>query len=284
MDEGCSEYAELACGYKDTSETAAEAYLAVPNISLTEWGDNAFDFDQVFLWMTYFVQRHGEDALPLLVGRLENGIQGVELAMSASGSARTFQDHFSDWMAATYLDAPGSLGYERVDLGRVYRDSISVPAAAGNRIVRLWGTDYLALGAGSGVGVEIESTGDNDLMVALITDRNGSPTSVDIRIPAGTGRRIGSFGSATRALAVTRTSGTDEFYTFGVELLDGSSAAAADFDTSGLVDFTDFLAFASHYAQSVEQPDYDPSYDLDGSRDIGFSDFLIFARNFGKWP
>jgi len=42
VDEGCSEYAELACGYKDTTRTAAAAYLEVPNISLTAWSDNAF--------------------------------------------------------------------------------------------------------------------------------------------------------------------------------------------------------------------------------------------------
>ena len=283
VDEGCSEYAELACGYKDTSRTAAEAYLDVPNISLTAWSDNAFDFDKAFLWTAYFAQRHGDSALRNLVALPDNGIQGVELTMSAAGSADTFQDQFAGWMAATYLDGPRDLGYDRINLGPVRREAVAVPSGSRSRLVRLWGIDYLDLGASGGIGIDIVPPGDSDLMVVLISDDVEDPAAADIRIPAGIPRRIGSFATATRALAVTRTSGTNESYTFSVALMDGNSTLACDFDVSGLVDFTDFLAFASHYALSAGESGFDPSYDFDGDRDVDFADFLTFARHFGEW-
>jgi hypothetical protein len=283
VDEGCSEYAELACGYKDTSQTAGEAYLQVPNISLTAWSDNAFDFDQSFLWMTYFVQRYGDATLNRLVSLPENGVQAVELAMADAGSGDTFQDHFARWMAATYLDGPGDQGYARIDLGPVYRDTLGVPSDTRSRVVRLWGIDYLDLGHTAGVGIDIGSSGDNDLMVLLISTVEGASSVDRVRIPAGTRRRIGAFGSATRALAVTRSSGADESYTLGSLLMEGNSALACDFDASGLVDFTDFLTFAAHYARSSGDAGFDPSFDLDADRDIDFADFLIFARHFGTF-
>ena len=53
IDEVCSEYAELACVYKDTLETAGETFLGTPNVSLTVWEDLPFDFDQTYLFMTW---------------------------------------------------------------------------------------------------------------------------------------------------------------------------------------------------------------------------------------
>jgi len=203
--------------------------------------------------------------------------------MAAAGAVNTFQDHFAAWMAATYLDGPGDFGYRRIDLGPVYRDAVAVPSDTRTRIVRLWGIDYLDLGESGGIGIDIGPTGDSDLMAVLILEESGTLTTTDIRIPAGTRRRIGSFGITTRALAVTRTSGTGEYYTFSISLLSGDSVLACDFDVSGLVDFTDFLAFASHYALLAGESGFDPSYDLDGDRDVDFADFLIFARHFGQW-
>lgn len=283
VDEGCSEYAELACGYKDTSTAAAEAFLQVPNISLTAWSDNALDFDKAFLWMTYFAQRHGDEAVRRLVGLSENGAQGVERAMSEAGTGDSFRDHFAQWMAATWLDGGGDLGYARIDLGPAHADTVSVPSEAQSRVVRLWGIDYLDLGASDGIGVDIGPDGDADLTVLLIATAGGWPTVSEVRVPPGTTRRIGSFGTASRVLAVTRTSGTWESYTYSAALMAGSSPRACDFDASGLVDFTDFLAFAVHYATSADEWGFDASFDLDGDRDVDFPDFLLFVRQFGKF-
>ena len=55
-----------------------------------------------------------------------------------------------------------------------------------------------------------------------------------------------------------------------------------DFDSDGVVGFTDFLLFAGVFGSREGQESYDAKYDLDGNGEIGFSDFLIFVDNFGK--
>ena len=57
---------------------------------------------------------------------------------------------------------------------------------------------------------------------------------------------------------------------------------ASDFDGSGRVDFSDFLAFAGAFGKSTGQEGFDTKFDLDNSTVIDFGDFLVFAGNFGK--
>ncbi len=54
------------------------------------------------------------------------------------------------------------------------------------------------------------------------------------------------------------------------------AAAVADFDGSGVVDFSDFLLFANAFGSS------DPRFDLDDDGLVAFSDFVRFAFFFGK--
>ena len=282
VDEGCSEYAELACGYKDTTRTAASAFLQVTNTSLTVWEDLPFDFDQAYLWMTYFVQRYGEATLPALVSAPENGITGVDRVLEGIGSTDRYVDLFADWMAATFLDGQGSLGYDRIDVGAVHTDTVAVSTEAIVRRVRLWGIDYLVLGESSGISITLGGALGSGLLASLITQQDGGPSAGSATIPAGTQGRISAFGSGTRALAVTRTSGNLEDYTIEVRELDGASARASDFDNSGKVDFEDFVRFANQFGRSNGSTGFNPTYDLDGDRRVAFSDFVIFARNFGS--
>ena len=104
IDEGCSEYAELACGYKDTTETSAETFLGSPNVSLTIWDDLPFDFDQTFLFMTYFAQRFGESAIKSLVENDLNSIEGLNATLEIFGEVR-FDELFFDWSAANFFDS-----------------------------------------------------------------------------------------------------------------------------------------------------------------------------------
>ncbi len=61
----------------------------------------------------------------------------------------------------------------------------------------------------------------------------------------------------------------------------GFPSRSPDFDGSGVVDFSDFLAFADVFGSDVLDP-ADELFDLDADGTIGFSDFLIFAENFGR--
>ena len=61
-----------------------------------------------------------------------------------------------------------------------------------------------------------------------------------------------------------------------------STAANADLDGDGDVDFSDFLIFAAAFGTSEGGPGYNAAADLDGDGTVAFSDFLIFANAFGK--
>jgi hypothetical protein len=49
-----------------------------------------------------------------------------------------------------------------------------------------------------------------------------------------------------------------------------------DFDGSGRVEFSDFVAFAQNFGSS------NTAFDFDGSGRVDFADFLTFASSFGK--
>ncbi|MDE3001111.1 MAG: hypothetical protein OXU79_18700 [Gemmatimonadota bacterium] len=57
--------------------------------------------------------------------------------------------------------------------------------------------------------------------------------------------------------------------------------SVADFDGDCVVDFSDFLAFASAFGRSAGDDDFDGRFDLNGNDEVDFQDFLIFASEFG---
>jgi len=285
IDEGCSEYAELACGYKDTTDAALWAYLQLNTYtSLTEWTDQAYDFDQAFLWIAYFAERYGDAALRTLVTSSANGIAGVNGTLRSISASESFEDLFAQWSAAVYLDGPGVLGYRQLDLHPVRRDTVAVPATGLTRQAPLWGTDYIDLSPTTGVSLSVQGGAATSLLVVLLTARDAEPWATSCAVTPGATTRLSAYGTWPRALGVSRTDGDVATYTLTLSVLEGTSAAASDFDLSGRVDFDDFLAFAGAYGRAPGQAGYDPSFDLDGDGSVGFTDFLTFVGNYGATP
>ena len=281
VDEGCSEYAELACGYKDTTETAGETFLIAPNVGLTLWEDLPFDFDQTYLFMTYFVQRFGESSLRSLVGNDLNGIDGINATLTSLGDV-AFDELFFDWSAATFFDGPGRFGYDRISLGTVGRDTISVSART-QRKARLWGSDYLLLDQPGQYDVTIESLGDNRVAAVLLMDAPAELGQITIAAEAFGSKTASLYTAGLQGVSVTSISGTTEDYaiSFTPNTIEMASAEAADPDRDGDVDFSDFLNFAEHFSTVAGRLGYDPTYDYNADRTIDFTDFLIFASHFG---
>ena len=280
LDEGCSEYAELACGYKDTTAAATEDFLTLAaNTDLTHWEDQFFDFDQAYLWITYFVQRYGESALRTLVTDRDSSIISVNNTLQSLNVPERFDHLFGQWSAAVYLDGEGDLGYRAMDLRSVKRDSLTIPITNRTRSATLWGVDYLTLGATPGVALTVRSTGDNDLLVTLISE-DDQPFAAPIAVSSGQSKRIHTSGNAIKSLAVTSTSGTAITYTVSVSEL-APGPATADFDGDGEIGFTDFLAFAAGFGKSAGEVGFDPTFDLNNDLQITFPDFLTFVQNFG---
>ncbi len=61
-----------------------------------------------------------------------------------------------------------------------------------------------------------------------------------------------------------------------------TTSTVPDFNGNGIVDFSDFVAFAAVFGVQQGDEAYDNKYDLDGNGEIDFGDFVIFARSFGK--
>ncbi len=282
VDEGCAEYAELACGYKDTTETAGETFLIAPNNSLTIWEDLPFDFDQTFLFFAYFAQRFGESGLSALVANDTNGIDGVNAILETIGDVR-YDELFFDWSAATWFDADGKFGYDRITLGQVDRDTVSTS----KRIVRkarLWGSDYLQLDQPGKYDVTLESLGDNTVVATLMLSDPDETGQISIAADPGSQTTASLYTSGLQAVAVTSTSGTGEDYalSFSPSTLQAGTPQATDSDRDGDVDFNDFLRFAEHFSTVAGRLGYNPTYDYNTDHAINFSDFLIFASHFGK--
>ncbi len=122
MNEGCSMYAEPLCGY-GYSMGDIEAFLATPDNSLTEWGDQGginilADYGQALLWTVYLSDRFGGDFLRDFVSDGIGGIDGLNIALGPFGE--TFDSVFHDWRLANLLhtDAIGGgvYNYDSIDL------------------------------------------------------------------------------------------------------------------------------------------------------------------------
>jgi len=85
-------------------------------------------------------------------------------------------------------------------------------------------------------------------------------------------------GTQNETVSVTATSAdgslVTQSWTVGKVLI-------GDFDSSGDVGFTDFLAFSSQFGKTSTDLDFDVLFDLDSDGSVGFGDFLQFVTFFG---
>ena len=156
MNEGCSDYAQMLCGYPDTVWGHVNYYLYTPDNSLTEWGDQGdinilADYGAGLLWAVYLVDHYGgPDFLSHFVKAGIPGIAGVDAALAYYGYTQRFDDVYHDWRIANLIHsnlvADGRYNYQSIDLGgskaiQAFRHTISgvpVPATRGTDFGTTW--------------------------------------------------------------------------------------------------------------------------------------------------
>ncbi len=130
VNEGSSMLAEQLNNFDDGGFD--ESFLADPDVQLTTWSegnDNYAHYGASYLFMSYFLDRFGEDATKQLVADPENGMEAVDTVLAALGKTAadgqplTHVDVFADWVLANYIgDASiddGRYGYvTKKDVGR----------------------------------------------------------------------------------------------------------------------------------------------------------------------
>ncbi|MGQ9889289.1 MAG: hypothetical protein ACUVSX_12475 [Aggregatilineales bacterium] len=122
LDEGFSMFTELHLGYLYSGVGLAHSFLAAPNTQLNTWPESDTTlphYGASLLFVTYFYERFGLDALRQLSAHPANGLASVDAVLAELGgpSADTL---FADWALANALQdaslADGRYGYSLLTL------------------------------------------------------------------------------------------------------------------------------------------------------------------------
>ncbi len=170
VNEGLSELAMTLNGY-DTGGVE-RAFTQTPDTQLNAWGDSPNEsvahYGGSFLFMSYFLERFGEDTMRQVVAHPANGADGFNAVLAAEGQPYRFDDIFADWLVANYLDDPtldeGVWGYRNLSVNSVALDARhdDYPAER-ESTVRQYAADYIAF-EGQGT-LTIEFTGTTQVKV-----------------------------------------------------------------------------------------------------------------------
>ncbi|MBN2389484.1 MAG: immune inhibitor A, partial [Anaerolineae bacterium] len=161
LNEGCSELAmelnnRAHPGGNYSVGGSEYAYLRRPDTQLTSWpegvaGDASPNYGGSYLFMSYFLDRFGEDATKTLVSHDENSMDSVDVILAEDlGLSIAHDDLFADWVVANLLDnttfAEGQYGYTSIDVGRPRLDAtyrISNAPVTNRTTVSQYGVDYI---------------------------------------------------------------------------------------------------------------------------------------------
>jgi hypothetical protein len=165
VNEGMSELASQLNGFDVGGHDLA--YMQKPDTQLTTWGDPSEEsvsehYGASYLFMSYFLDRFGEDLTKAVVASDKNGIAGFNEALEQAGRPERFDDIFADWVIANYLDAPeadadGRYGYKSIDLFpvAVSEEYRRYPADAQAQVSQ-YGVDYVRLNGDGPLTIRFE--------------------------------------------------------------------------------------------------------------------------------
>ena len=168
INEGFSELAVLLNGYYVGG--ADYEYISDTDVQLTDWGPdpgtNGPHYGSSFLFLTYFLDRFGEEATKALVQDPQNSMESVNNILKSidakdglSGKPISADDVFMDWAVTNYLQdgsvADGRYAYHNYDSAPKASDTESITECPSsiNRTVKQYGVDY----------IRIECTGEHTI-------------------------------------------------------------------------------------------------------------------------
>ena len=123
LNEGASELAMWLNGYKPGSGEVL--YMGQPDVQLNTWPDpqqasTLPHYQASFLFLLYFWERFGDEALRELIAQDANGWDGVQAVLDRYAPDLTYEDVFLDWLAANLVQNPnledGRYGYRTYTL------------------------------------------------------------------------------------------------------------------------------------------------------------------------
>jgi hypothetical protein len=107
MNEGCSMFAEMLCGY-GLDPDYPNSYFATPDNSLTIWGDQGdinvlADYGAAALWTIYLSDQFGSSFLSYYFQSGGGGVAGITSALKHFHYHETFDTVYGDWKLANLI-------------------------------------------------------------------------------------------------------------------------------------------------------------------------------------
>lgn len=161
VNEGLS---ELAMQLNDYSTGGADAVFSqLPDTQLNAWSDDpngrTEHYGASYLFMSYFLQRFGNELMQAVVAEDANDIAGFDAVLEQAGLGLTFNDVFADWVVANLLDKPdlaeGQYGYQEYDPEPMALDTTHrrYPAQRESDVAQ-YATDYVELKGSGDVAID----------------------------------------------------------------------------------------------------------------------------------
>ena len=137
-------------------------YVSQPDIQLTYWpstDESAAHYGQSFLFVSYFLDRFGEEATQAVVAHEGNSMDSIEAVLkdlnitdAVTGKEISADDVFADWVITSYLNdrdaGDGRFAYKRYQAAPQAGDTEEIdqcPSDWENRTVRQYGVDYIKI-------------------------------------------------------------------------------------------------------------------------------------------
>lgn len=174
LNEGFSELASFLNGYDGGGFDIA--YVRDPDIQLTDWptnpGQTPAHYGSAFLFLTYFLDRFGDEATQSLVAHPENGMVSIDEVLADLGERDPLQntlvtadDVFMDWVLASFLNdesvAGGRYFYRNYPAAPQpdFTETISrCPQDGITRDVHQYGVDYIRISCPGDFNLHFEGT------------------------------------------------------------------------------------------------------------------------------
>ncbi|MFW9968719.1 MAG: hypothetical protein ACFFDF_00875 [Candidatus Odinarchaeota archaeon] len=139
MNEGCSTFSEILCGYP-TPWNDINSFFATPDNSLIEWEDQGninvlADYGQALLWATYLVDNYGDEFLKDYVTNGVPGVPGIEALLPEGVS---FDRVFQDWTLSNLMRT----GYTRIDFNYKELNEVRTYEVKDKWPTDIYGTDF----------------------------------------------------------------------------------------------------------------------------------------------
>lgn len=184
LNEGFSELATLLNGYLTHRGGFDYLYAQDPDLQLNDWPNDPSrtrpHYGSSFLFVTYFLDRFGNDATKALVADDLNGLPSLDRVLAnleienpVTGGVMTADDVFMDWVVTNYLKDEYQLSerfiysnYPNAPQFSATEEISECPTALQSRDVSQYGVDYIRLSCGG----EYRLTFDGQDQVKLIPE------------------------------------------------------------------------------------------------------------------